>query len=190
MQFILDNIAALMVFVTVAFTVAVTQIRAVSETVEQTIAYASKKHTLELADMLEEELAMIGEGTAPNKQIDSVTNNSDGETTSFVFWRNDGSGDLEIEYRLVVDDSVTVGGETIALYRLDRYVNSVLDGSTQATLRHFRIDPLNASGSVSNPAAARLIRVRVVNTYPMGELDNMYLGQTHWGMTIHPMNLD
>lgn len=190
MQFLLDNIAALLVFVTVAFTVAATQLRASSDTAEQTISYASKKQTLELADMLEKELALIGDGTAPNKQIDSVTNNSDGETTSFVFWWNDGSGDLEIEYKLVVVDSVSVRGETIARYRMDRYVNGVIDGGSTSTLRHFRIDPLNASGNIVTPSAARLVRVRVVNTYPMGNLDDMFLGQTHWGITIHPMNLD
>ncbi len=179
-----------MVFVTVAFSVAVTQIRATEETVEQTIAYASKKQTLELADMLEQELALIGQGMPSNKQITDVDTNSQGETTKFEFWRNDGMDDLKIEYRLVFVDSVTVEDATFATYRMDRYVNDVLEGGSQSTLRNFRLDPLNASGNIVNPNAAKLVRATVVNIYPLGDLDNMHVGQTHWGITIQPMSLN
>ena len=190
MWFILDNIAALMVFVTVSFTIAVTQILATEEMVEQTIAYASKKQTLELADMLEKELALIGQGMPSNKRITDVVTNAQGETTSFIFWWNNGSTDLEIEYRLIFVDSVTVKDETFALYRMDRYVNDVQEGGSMPTLRNFRLDPLNASGNIVNPSAAKLVRATVVNTYPLGDLDKMHIGQTHWGITIQPMNLN
>ncbi len=190
MQFMLDHIAAALVYMTVAFLIAFTQIRATSETIEQTIAYASKKQILELADLLEQELALIGEGMPPNQQITNVVTNTQGETTSFIFWRNDGIDDLLIEYRLVFVDSVTVGQDTFALYRMDRYVNSVLDGGSQATLKNFRLDPLNASGNIVSPDAAKLVRATVVSTYPLGDLDDMYIGQTHWGITIQPMNLN
>lgn len=190
MHFLLDHIAAILIFTTVAFTVAVSQIRAKDDMMEQTIAYASKKQTLELADMLEQELALIGEGTLPSKQIDTVTNNAAGETTNFVFWRNDGVADLEIEYQLVFVDSVSIRNQMAARYRLDRYENSVLLGGSTPTIRHFRLDPLNNNGTIVNPAAARLVRVRIANMYPMGDLDDMYIGETYWGITIQPMNLN
>jgi hypothetical protein len=190
MQFMLDHIAALMVFTAVAVMVAVTQARATNDALEQTIAYASKKQLLDLAGTLEDEVKLIGQGMPPNKQITSVTTNAQGETTSFKFWRNDGLQDLEIEYKLVFVDSVTTKNGTFATYRMDRYENSVVAGSSPSSLRTFRLEPLNAAGNIVNPNAARLVRISIINTYPMGDLDDMYVGQTHFGITLQPMNLN
>ena len=187
MQFILDNISALVVYIAIAFTVVIIQVRSTQSTSEMTIAYISKKQTLEFTDLLEQELKLIGTGTA--QKITNVTTNGDGQTTDFTFWWNDGATDFEVQYQLVTVDTVTVNGDPVARYRMDRYVNGVRDGGGPSTLKHFRIEPLDASGNVTTAASAVMVRAQVVNTYPMGDLDNMYLGRTFWGMTLLPTNL-
>jgi len=170
--------------------VAVTQSRATNDSIEQTISYASKKQLLDLGTTLEDEIKLIGEGMPSNQHITAFTTNSDGQTTSFKFWRNDGVDDLEVEYKLVFVDSVTTTTETFATYRMDRYENGVIAGSSPSSLRDFKVEPLNAAGNVTVPASARLVRVAIINSYPLGDLDNMYIGQTHYGITLHPSNLD
>ena len=187
MQFILDHIAAILVYTTVALSIATLQMRTMASTTEATIAYMSKKQTLEFADMLEQEIKLIGTGTA--QKITNVTTNGDGQTTNFTFWWNDGSTDLEVEYRLIPTDSVTVDEVVIPRYRMDRYVNGALNGGGPSTIRDFRIQPLDASGNASSAASAVMVRALVINTYAMGELDDMFIGRTFWGMTLLPMNL-
>ena len=187
MQFIIDHIAALLVYSVIAMSVATLQMRSTQSTTEATIAYMSKKQTLEFADLLEQELKLIGTDTADT--ITNVSTNSDGQTTNFTFWWNDGSDDLEVEYRLETTEIVEMDGEKVQLYRMDRYVNGALAGGGPSTIRDFRIEPLDANGTPTTAASAVMVRAQVVNTYPAGTLDDMYLGRTFWGMTLTPMNL-
>jgi cytochrome c-type biogenesis protein CcmE len=187
MQFILDHIAAIVIYVTIALSIITLQLRTMASTTEATIAYMSKKQTLEFADLLEQEIKLIGTGTA--QKITNVSTNADGQTTNFTFWWNDGASDLEVEYRLIATDTVTVDGEVIPRYRMDRYVNGALNGGGPSTLRDFRVEPLDASGNVTGAASAIMVRAQVVNTYPLGDLEDMYIGRTFWGMTLLPMNL-
>lgn len=187
MQFILDNVAAIMVYITIALAVVILGSRSTQLTTEMTIASISKKQTLEFADILEQELNLIGSGTV--QKITNVTTNEDGQTTDFTFWWSDGAIDYEVQYQLVTVDSITVKGKSIARYRMDRYVNGAFDGAGPSTLRDFRIEPLDSSGNVTVAASAVMVRAQVVNTYPLGDLDNMYLGRTFWGMTLTPPNL-
>ncbi len=187
MQFILDNIAALLVYTAIAVAIAVIGLRSTQSTTEITIASISKKQTLEFVDILEQEINLIGTGTV--QKITNVTTNGDGQTTDFTFWWSDGVTDYEVQYQLVTVDSTTVRGETFARYRMDRYVNGTPDGAGPSTLRDFRIVPLDASGGVTDAASAIMVRAQVVNTYPLGDLDKMYLGRTLWGTTLTPPNL-
>jgi hypothetical protein len=188
MQFILDNLSAVMIFSAVAIALAVTQLNSTQASVESTIGYMSKKQTLELGAVMEQELKLIGEGTF-GKNIDSAVKNADGQTTSFVFWRNDGSTDIKVEYKLVQTETVKIKGEDVKLYRMDRYENGILTGGSGPTLRDFVVEPLDASGSVVSPASAVLVRARIRNTYPLGNSDDMYLGSSLWGITLRPENL-
>jgi len=187
MQLILDNVAALVVYTTVAVAIATLQLSTVQSTTEMSIAYMSKKQTLEFADMLEQELKLIGTGTA--QKITNVTTNSDGQTTDFRFWWNDGSTDFEVQYQLVPVDSVTIDGALIPIYRMDRYVNGAKEGGSTPTLRDFVITPLDDAGNATTAGGAVMIRAQLVNTYPTGDLEEMYMGRTFWGMTLLPMNL-
>lgn len=187
MQLILDNLAATIIFTAVALAVATTQLYSSRSSVESTVSYMAKKQTLDLASVLEQELKMIGEGTA--NDIDLIQTNADGQTTRFVFWRNDGVNDLKIEYRLVATDTVEINDTDVPRYRMDRYVNDIQDGGSSPTLRDFRIEALDEAGNVVGAASAVLVRASILDTYPIGELDDMYLGQTYWGITLRPENL-
>lgn len=187
MQLILDNIAATIIFSAVAFAFATMQLFSSRSSIETTVSYMAKKQTLELAATLEQELKMVGEGTL--NDIDLIETNASGQTTRFVFWRNDGTGDLKIEYRLVPTDTVEIDGVTIPRYRMDRYVNDVKNGGSSSTLRDFRIETLDESGSVVPAESTVLIRASILDTYPIGDFDDMYLGQTYWGMTLRPEEL-
>ena len=187
MQLILDNIAATIIFSAVALAFATQQLYSSRSSIETTVSYMAKKQTLEVAGVLEQELKMIGEGTL--EDIDLIETNADGQTTRFIFWRNDGTADLRIEYRLVPTDTVEINGATVPRYRMDRYVNDVKSGGSSSTLRDFRIEALDESGNVVPASSAVLIRASILDTYPIGELDDMHLGQTYWGMTLRPENL-
>ena len=187
MQLILDNISAILIFSAVAFAVASTQLHSSQTTAESTISYMSKKQILEFGSTLEQELKLIGQGTVD--KIDEATQNQDGQTTSFVFWRNNGIVDIKVEYRLIETDVIQVNGADVQLYRMDRYENNVYRGGSAPTLRDFIIQPLDASGNAVPPANAVLVRARIRDSYPVGDPDDMHVGYSVWGLTLRPENL-
>lgn len=190
MQLLLDHISSVMIASAVILVVLTTQFQAQRSAIEQTVAYASKKITLDLATTLEQELGLIGDGT--DDTITTATTNAAGETTSFVFWReNEAGADTEYEYRLTETEEINIAGETVQLYRMDRLEGGVIAGGGGSRIRHFRITMLNPAGNVTTDvASARLLRVVVVNAFPFGMGEDAYLFESHWGMTINPMNLD
>ncbi|MDA1029011.1 MAG: hypothetical protein O3B41_08165 [Bacteroidetes bacterium] len=190
MQFILDNLSALLVSTAVLLMVLSTQFTAQRSAAEQTIAYVAKKQTLETADTIEREFLLIGDGT--DETIVDLTTNVAGNTTSFSFWREDELGaDMLVAYTLTEQDSLMVGGEMRQLYRLNRFENGLASGGGSSTLTDFRITLLDMTGAptVSVPDA-RLIRVAAVNAYPYGSDSDMYLFRSFWGITVRPMNLE
>jgi hypothetical protein len=191
MIFIIDNVSALLVFASVAFVITMTQFRAQQATVEQTIAYMSKKQTLEFADMLEQELKLVGAGRDEGEDmIESIVPDAYGNTGSFTFWRAEPLGpDLEIVYTLAVADSVQVEGDWVRRFQLTRTENGTAAGGSPATLRSFNLQLLDSGGGAASVADAELIRVSFINMYPVGNPDDMAIRQTHWGITVRPLNL-
>lgn len=190
MQLILDNIASILIGGIVIIMVLNTQIDAQQAAAEQSTAYAARKATLSTADMLEDEFRLIGDGTAST--IDSIATNAAGETAHFGFWRDDGSGDMLVEYRLVETDSVYLANEDkfVQLYRLDRFEDGTQLGGGPSTIRTFRVTLMTESGANATPATTRLVKVALVVTYPFGRSEDAYLYQTHWGTTVAPVNLE
>ena len=189
MQFLLDHIASILVSGAVLLLVIAANLGAQRAAIEETVAYAAKVQTLSLADYLEDDLLLIGDGTTDT--IEDVTTNSDGQTTEFSFWREDDMGiDMLVSYTLSETDSVEIDDEWIQLYRLDRTENGVAAGGGSSTLSQFQIVMLNSSGNVTaGIAAARLLRVRAVNVYPFGDAEDMDLFRSYWGITVRPPNL-
>jgi len=190
MQFLLDHIASILVSGAVLLLVIATNLGAQRGAIEETVAYAAKVQTLNLADFLEDDLLLIGDGTSDT--IETVTTNPYGQTTEFSFWREDDMGvDMLVSYTLTETDSVEIEEEWIQLYRLDRTENGVAAGGGSSTLSDFQITMLNSAGNVTaGIAAARLLRVRAVNVYPYGDSDDMDLFRSYWGITVRPPNLE
>lgn len=190
MQFLLDHIASILVSSAVLLLVIATNLGAQRAAVEETVAYAAKTQTLNLADFLEDDLLLIGDGTTDT--IEDVTTNDDDQTTEFSFWRENEMGvDMLVSYTLTETETVEIDGDSIQLYRLDRTENGVAAGGGSSTLAQFQITMLNAAGNpTAGIAAARLLRIRAVNVYPFGDADDMNLFRSYWGITVRPPNLD
>ena len=190
MQFLLDHIASIMVSGAVLLLVIATNLSASRAAIEETVAYSAKMQTLSLADFLEDDLLLIGDGT--DDTIGDIETNADGQTTLFSFWREDDLGaDMLVAYTLVESESVEIDGDMVQLYQLFRTENGVAAGGGSSTLESFQITMLNAAGNAAaGVGAARLLRVRAVNVYPFGEPDDMNLFRSYWGITVRPPNLD
>lgn len=190
MQFLLDHIASILVSGAVLLLVIATNLSASRAAIEETVAYAAKVQTLTVADYIEDDLLLIGDGTTDT--IEDVETNAEGQTTLFSFWREDESGtDMLVAYTLTETDTIEIDGDEIQLYRLDRTENGVAAGGGSSTLESFQITMLNAAGNpAAGVAAARLLRVRAINVYPFGDPDDMDMFRSYWGITVRPPNLD
>jgi len=190
MQFLLDHISSILVSGAVLLLVISTALDAQRAAVEETISYAAKVATLNMADYMEDDLLLIGDGTTDT--IVDVEQNADGQTTLFSFWRDDENDvDMLVSYTLTERDSVYVDEEWIQLYQINRFEDANAAGGGSSTLSQFTIEMLNSGGNVTaSVAAARLIRIRAVNVYPFGDLDDMDMFRNFWGITIRPPGLE
>lgn len=188
---LLDNISSLLVFASVAFVITSTQFRAQQSAVEQTIAYMSKKQTLEFADQMEREFKLIGAGRDESEdKIVSISNNADGMTESFSFWRADELGtDYLIGFALSLADSVYTDDGWVKRYKVSRTENGAAAGGSPSTLTDFKVELLTSAGGPATTSTAELVRINFVNMYPVGDPDQMAIRQTHWGITVRPLNL-
>lgn len=127
MQFLLDHIASILVSGAVLLLVISTSLNAQRASIEETVAYAAKVQTLSMADFLEDDLLLIGDGT--DETIQEIDENSDDQTILFSFWRQDESGtDMLVSYTLTEQDSVKIGDDWVQLYQLNRFENGVAAG--------------------------------------------------------------
>ncbi len=190
MQLMFDHISSILVAGAVTLLLISTSLNAQQAAVEETISYAAKAQALNLADFLEDDLLLIGDGTTDT--IEDVETNADGQTTLFSFWKDDEFGvDMLVSYTLAEQDSVYIDEEWIQLYQLNRFEDGNPAGGGSSTLEAFQIIMLNAGGNVTaSVAAARLVRVRVVTVYPFGDPDDMGLFRNYWGIAIRPPNLE
>lgn len=190
MQFLLDHIASILVSGAVLLLVIATNLSASRAAIEETVAYSAKMQTLSLADYLEDDLLLLGDGT--DNTIVDVETDASGQTTLFSFWREDDLGsDMLVAYSLAESDSVQIEGDWVQLYQLFRTENGVAAGGGSSTFESFQITMLNAAGNVAaGVGAARLLRIRAVNVYPFGDSDDMNMFRSYWGITVRPPNLE
>lgn len=189
MQFVLDHLSAILISSAVLLLVLSTQFSAQRAATEQSIAYAAKKQTLSMAEFLEQDFLLIGEGTPDG--IASITQSESGNTSAFSFWREDDLGlPMLVSYTLTELDSVDIKGDMYQLYRLNRMENLASAGGGGSSLINFTITMLDETGSPTDTISeARLLRITAVNAYPYGSSDNMYLFRSFWGITVRPRNL-
>lgn len=189
---LLDHISSTMVYGALALVLIATQLRAQETSIQQTIVYASKKQTLEFADMVEREFKLIGSGIdARADMLQAVETDEQGNARSFSFRYDDEAGTpMQVEYRMVPTDSVTINDQSIPLYEVQRFRNGTRDGGGPRTVRRFRVQFLTDTGTLTaDPGDAELVRVTFTSTLPMGDLDDFFLPETNWGITLRPMNL-
>jgi hypothetical protein len=185
---LLDNMSATIVFAAVAFVLAATQINMQRDTAEGTVAYMAKKQILSFAELIEDEFELVGEGISGTK-IESLTTDSDGKTTSFIFNRSVSSVDTQIEYRLVPTDTVDFQGRAVPIYRVDRYEAGSQVGGGPAMLSDFRVELLTTSGAAATTATARVIRIRMSLAHAVGLMSDHSVNVSFWGMTLRPASL-
>ena len=194
---LIDRIVAVIVsavLVLMGFTV---QQRAQQTSVGSAMLYAGKKQTLELADLLERDLANVGFDIAPGQEAITDYSVTDDNLERLQFFGSNATGNqIEIRYDLVSADSAQVGEETVALYALERYEKQdgvwQLAGGSPATLTRFYIDLLSEANSVVPRENTRRIRVWLENAV----MPEANMGETmqgfrllRWSVTLNPTNL-
>ncbi|MBN4056360.1 hypothetical protein JYT20_01430 [Rhodothermus sp. AH-315-K08] len=189
MNVLLDHLSSTLVFTSVAFLLATTQLRMQQDTASSTVAYMTKKHLLSFAELVEDEFQLMGEGISGTKIV-SLTSDSEGRTTSFIFNREISSVDTQIEYRLVPTDTVDVRGVDIPIFRIDRYEAGNQLGGGPAFFSDFRVELLTSSGGAASTSTARVVRITLSLLHSLGNTETYRVNTSYWGMTLRPASLD
>jgi hypothetical protein len=189
MTILLDNITATIVAMSVLVTVLVMQHRAQDAGVQRSVTYQAKKQTLELGSWLQDDLANVGAGVSFGAiSVVDRNENADGLTTSFEFRRKleeDDASAVNIRYALVETEAISVGGEEVQLYQLERRVDGTVVGKSPDTITDFSIEMLDAGGQYTDaPSDARQLRVQLSSALPFSDQKLTYLRETHWGTTL------
>ena len=199
----IDRIVAVVVSALVLMMGFTAQQRARKTSLSSTMLYVGKKQTLELADMLERDLANVGYQTTPNQ--DAITyyglkENDMLDTLQFWGLRRDSIGlppvQVEIRYMLLEVDSVQLGPKTVPLYQLQRseHIGGAwqLSGGSPPTITRLFLDLLNENNDAAPPDQATRIRIRMENSVvpkvdPNGQLKG--LRRLHWSTTLSPPSI-
>lgn len=197
-----DKLAASLVAGVLFMMIFTLQIRVQTNTVEDTLFYQAKKHTLSFAETLEQDFANAGFQTTPGDEvITAVTNvayDSTDVTTLFEFWgiASDGSR-AQIRYVASQSDSVTVKEGRVPSFEVRRYENTGLGwtdaGGSVNTLVAFEIDTLDENGFETSADEARKLRIRLSNAVgsnTMGRDGGTRVAhELRWGITLAPAGL-
>ena len=189
MTVLLDNITATIVGMAVLAMVVVMQQRAQEAGVQRSITYHAKKQTIELGRWLQDDMANVGAGVSFGTiAVTGHAENAEGMTTSFAFKRKMDEADptpSDIEYVLSEVEIITVDGEEVQLYEIQREVDGVVVGKSPQTITSFTITMLDAAGEETNvPTAARQLRVQLSTALPYSDQRMTYLREAHWGTTV------
>ena len=201
---LIDRVVAVIVSAVIILMGFTVQQRAQQTSVGSTMLYVGKKQALELADMIEGDLANVGYNIAPDQ--DAITEHlvhEDGLLDSFVFWgiARDSVGALarqvEVRYQLVPADTATLGQEVVPLYELQRSERTnggswVPIGGSVPTISRFYVELLSENNSTVPKEEARRIRVWLENlVLPESNMGEMMKSFRHlrWSITISPNSL-
>lgn len=194
----LDRIVAVVISTAVVLMGFTVQQRAQQTSVGSTMLYVGKKQTLELADLLERDLANVGFGTSPTETaITAYTKDANNLLQRLEFLGSDAAGNqIEVRYDVVFVDSVSIAGENIPLYELQRYERDtgawVRNGGSPSTLTQFSVDLLDENNIPAAKENARRLRVRLENmVFPQVQVGDYMeaFRRVHWGITLSPAGL-
>ena len=173
------------------------QQRAQQTSVGSAMLYVGKKQTLELADMLERDLANVGFDIAPDQNAITDFIVGPDNLQRLQFFGSDATGNqIEIRYDLAVVDTVEAGQEQVPLYALQRFEKNgavwQAAGGSPSTLTRFYVDLLSENNLSVGKEDARRIRVWFENAVmpeaTMGQLMETFR-LLRWSATISPTNL-
>lgn len=202
MIFIYDHLIAIIVGTVIVLMLINVQQRSQQVNVERTMAYIAKKQILDLADVMERDLANFGYGTGPGEEgATKFSQNADGITDTLDYWGTDALGNqVEIRYVTEAKDTVVVQGEDKKLWELKRYEKVggawTQRGGSTPTLTFFSIDPLDEGNNIIDIGNARRLRVRISNAVlpsmakdQNDETSRSLYRELNWGITLSPSNI-
>ena len=201
---LIDRIVAVIISSMVVLMGFSVQQRAQQTSVGSTMLYVGKKQTLELADMLERDLANVGYNLAPGQTAITMLTLQNGDMLdSLVFW---GLGrdsvaaaarQVEVLYRLAPADTAHFGETSVPLFALERFEREgggawQASGGSPPTITRFYISLLGETNNSVTADKARRVRVWLENAVMpeanMGEMMNNFR-LLRWSMTVSPLNL-
>ncbi len=197
-----DHIISLLIVGVIVLLLFNVQQRAQQSSIERTMMYNAKKHTLDLASFLERDLANAGFETPPVEQAVLEHNtDADGITDTLQFWGVGASGErTRIAYGVsVVDTFRTTFRQmelVLPLYELRRYERRGPDfvraGGSAPTLTRFRVDLRTSGDGVADLETVQRFRLRFANAVLPDFNSDKYLKgyrQLHWGATVSSPSL-
>lgn len=206
MQFILDNLMAVLLAGAVLFILSVTQIHSQRASVEQTASYATKTKALTFGEWLEDDILSLGENFGRNRFRFEVPETDEyGNTSSFQFYSDipQAAGDTLREitkYELQEIDTVNRGDTSITIFQMHRsradmpIVDGVVgtptsgdwysDGASLATLSSFQIHLLDRWGQITNNVeTGDYVRVQF-SLIPQFPVEPEYIRELYWNATL------
>ena len=186
MQFILDNIAAIIVAAVVSLILLSLQLQAGEAMVDQTSYYAAKESSLSMSEMVEDDFQNIGTGVPVGTDI--FTNVS---ATVVEFRRLINVTDITystVRYEAFPTDTIDVEGTEVPLFEVQRSVDGVYSGKGPSRMSAFMVELRDAAGTpVVSWGDAEAIYVQFTMIPPY--TDENFMRQTSWGRTFRPANL-
>lgn len=195
MYFVLDNLLASLIGGTVIFVILAMQTQMQEAAVDQVGMHMAKNQTLAFAEWIQEDFANIGAGMPGDASILEVSAHSGDadQTGTFRFQRHTSSVNttvIEVGYTLSVVDSLTVDGQKVPLYQVQRTFDGTAAGSSAPSLTEFSITMLDESGQATAlTAQARQLQIRFSVAFPFASAD-AYLRETYWHTTLPLPNLE
>jgi len=195
MYFVLDNLLATLIGGTVIFIILAMQTQMQEAAVDQIGMHMAKNQTLAFAEWIQEDFGNIGAGMPGDASILEVSAHSGDadQTGTFRFQRHTSSSNttvVQVAYTLSAVDSLTIDGQKVPLYQVQRTFNGTAAGSSTPSLTDFSITMLDEGGQVTAlTAQARQLQVRLSVAFPFSSAD-AYLRQTYWHTTLPLTNLE
>ena len=193
-----DNLTATLIGGVILLILVAMQVRLNTANVEQTALTIAKGQALDFGDWIQEDLGNAGSGVAVNQEfIENVEVDPEtGNTTRVSFYRKVNPSDASptmITYELIDGQTVTVDGEEVQLYQLQRcegastcpVASASLNGQSAPALSYFNIDFLDDSGWMAGTTGAQYIRIRFAMASVLSD-NNIHLREAQWG-TVLPL---
>lgn len=198
---IFDHLTALLVASIVVLMLITVKHRAAEASLEQTSMYVAKKHLLDFAEWVEDDLIQVGAHFGKTDTRFTVPTQKDGNTVQFEFYRDSvnyavsppDTVHIETRYELVEADSVVLADSTVQLYQLRRTVRKddgkgwtswSSDGFSPPRLSYFEVSLFDGNGqAVASEGNTAYLRV-AFSLVPAFQVSRQYINQLSWGTTI------